>query len=532
MPSCPTCATDYPSGTAFCAKDGTSLIGDVAPAGADESLKEGDVVGEYKVIALLGEGGFGTVYSGIHPMIGKSAAIKVLKREFSAKAEMVSRFLAEARAVNQIRHRNIIDIFSFGVLADGRHYYVMELLEGTTLDRHLKARGGRLPPEEAISILRPLARALGAAHTHGIAHRDLKPENVFLTADDDGRPIPKLLDFGIAKLAGDLGAQHKTRSGIPMGTPSYMSPEQVHGRGVDHRTDIYAFGVVVFELLTGRLPFDGESMIDVMVKHASVAAPKLTDFAPLAPELDAPVLTMMAKDPAARYQSVIEAMDALTEAAARAGIVEASKLPPLSAASGAGALTPAFHTPSAFDFASNAATIAAPGAGEGPKTFAGTTASGAEASAKRGWAPWLAAAGVVSVAAGVGAFFALRTTTPPSANASVETTSAPTTEPSITATAETSAPAGTVDVAPVDKPPVDVLLKLKTVPADCEVWLGDTKLGVATDDMRVPYGSEKVKLSIRRAGFAPQDLEVTPNDDIVEIVTLKAIVGKKKDYEW
>ena len=167
---------------------------------------------------------------------------------------MVSRFIAEARAVNQIRHRNIIDIFSFGQLDDGRQYYVMELLDGEPLDALIE-RDGRLPLAEAIPILRGIARALDAAHAKGIAHRDLKPENVFLGRDPTARVFPKLLDFGIAKLlAPEDGPKHKTRTGTPIGTPYYMSPEQCRGRDVDHRTDIYSFGVLAYRMLTGVLP--------------------------------------------------------------------------------------------------------------------------------------------------------------------------------------------------------------------------------------------------------------------------------------
>jgi serine/threonine-protein kinase len=320
MPTCPTCRTHYPDGVGVCSQDGSVLMPDSAVASLESELSRGTRVGEYILEETLGEGGFGTVYRGTHPVIGKSAAIKVLKREFSSNPEMVSRFIAEARAVNQIRHRNIIDIFAFGTLDDGRHYYVMELLEGITLDRLIRQKG-RLDPVEAFPILRQLARALGAVHAAGIAHRDLKPENVFLTYDDEGQPIPKLLDFGIAKLVADQSnPHHKTRSGTPMGTPLYMSPEQVHGRAVDHRTDIYAFGILVHETMTGAPPFDGDSVMDVLTKQTTAEPPRMSSLAPLPPELDAPVLAMLAKDPGKRPQSITLAIDQLTEAAEGVGI--------------------------------------------------------------------------------------------------------------------------------------------------------------------------------------------------------------------
>ena len=167
--------------------------------GTDYDLTPGQMVGEYRVERKIGEGGFGKVYAAVHPVIGKAAAVKILNPELAKNDEMVSRFVSEARAVNQIRHRTIIDIFAFGTLPGNLHYFVMELLEGATLDSYLKKQGP-LSPELAFQILWPIGRALVAAHKAGITHRDLKPENVFLTFDQDGGIFPKLLDFGIAKL--------------------------------------------------------------------------------------------------------------------------------------------------------------------------------------------------------------------------------------------------------------------------------------------------------------------------------------------
>lgn len=175
---------------------------------------------------------------------------------------MISRFIAEARAVNKIRQRNIIDIFSFGVLPDlKRHYFVMELLDGLTLGA-LMNETGRLPLPVVFQIVRGIADALDAVHEAGITHRDLKPDNVFLATERDGTYFPKLLDFGIAKLLGETAA-HTTGSGMVLGTPRYMSPEQARGKRADHRADIYALGVMIHEMVTGRPLFVGESSIDV-----------------------------------------------------------------------------------------------------------------------------------------------------------------------------------------------------------------------------------------------------------------------------
>ncbi|MBW2454871.1 MAG: protein kinase [Deltaproteobacteria bacterium] len=286
-----------------------------------EDLQPGAVVGEYCIERPIGEGSFGKVYAAIHPVIGKSAAVKVLGIEYASKPQFVSRFVEEARAVNLIRHRHIVDIFGFGSLPDGRPYFVMELLEGVPLGDYLKQRG-RLPLGEALPILHKVARALDAAHGAGIAHRDLKPDNVFLSFDEDGTCYPKLLDFGIAKLMGSSPAGHRTATGTPMGTPLYMSPEQCKGESVDHRTDIYAFGILVYQVLTGRLPFDVNSVAEIMMAHLSQdPAPMSTVASDLPATLDGPVLQMLAKQPQDRPPRIGAAMEALVAAARQAGLV-------------------------------------------------------------------------------------------------------------------------------------------------------------------------------------------------------------------
>ncbi|HMY18228.1 MAG TPA: serine/threonine-protein kinase, partial [Polyangium sp.] len=319
MATCPTCMTQYPDDVTTCSADGSTLVGDHVLPSKDLSLKPGTTVGEYRIERKIGEGGFGAVYSAVHPVIGKSAAIKILSPQFSADPVMVSRFISEARAVNQIRHRGIIDIFAFGKLDDGRQYYIMELLEGKTLEEYLRERG-RLRPAEALPILRQVARALDAAHAAGIAHRDLKPENIFLVFDEDGTIMPKLLDFGIAKLLGD-SQQSKTRTGTPMGTPLYMSPEQCRGKQVDHRTDIYSFGIMTHVMITGQPVFSGEDIMDVMMAQVGSTPPSASSVCPDIPHaLDAPILRMLAKEADARPQTLGAAVDELVAAARTAGI--------------------------------------------------------------------------------------------------------------------------------------------------------------------------------------------------------------------
>ncbi|MFO0591643.1 MAG: protein kinase [Polyangiaceae bacterium] len=287
---------------------------------ADYELAVGQMVGEYRIERKIGEGGFGKVYAAVHPVIGKAAAVKILNPDLAKSEEMVSRFVSEARAVNQIRHRNIIDIFSFGTLPGPLHYFVMEFLEGMTLDAYLR-KNGPLPPDLAFSILWPIGRALQAAHKHGIAHRDLKPENVFLIFDQDGGIFPKLLDFGIAKLLHESEMAHRTRTGAMLGTPIYMSPEQCRGTTIDHRSDIYSFGIMVHEVLTGGRPFSGDTLMDLLMKQVTEPAPPMSSSRPGLPRsLDAAVLHMLEKAPEKRPESMAAALEELGAAARAAGI--------------------------------------------------------------------------------------------------------------------------------------------------------------------------------------------------------------------
>ncbi|WP_437718225.1 serine/threonine-protein kinase [Sorangium sp. So ce448] len=303
---------------ATCPEHGDALLPDEAFFEEDARLSPGTMLGEYRVERLLGAGTFGDVYAGEHPLIGKRVAIKVLNRRFASDPTVVSRFVGEARAVNRIRHRNIIDIFSFGVV-DGRHYFVMELLDGLTLGALIR-REGRLSPGRAVPVLEGIADALDAAHAAGITHRDLKPENIFVAIEKGGRHFPKLLDFGVAKLA-DEALAHKTATGVAVGTPAYMSPEQVRGKGVDHRSDIYALGVIAHEVLTGTLVFQGESMMDVMMMHLLHPPPRASEVcADLPPELDAPVTAMLEKRAEDRPPSAGAAVQAFVEQVRKLGL--------------------------------------------------------------------------------------------------------------------------------------------------------------------------------------------------------------------
>ncbi len=259
-------------------------------------------VSEYIVKELIGSGGMGVVYRAVQPLIGKQVAIKVLKTEFAGAQELVQRLLVEARAVNAIQHRGIIDIFGFGQLPDGRPYVVMELLHGKPLDVFIRERK-KIPVDEAVMILDEMLAALGAAHRVGIVHRDLKPGNVFLRQTDDGAYAVKLLDFGIAKIVETQADSPLTQQGHILGTPEYMAPEQIRGEQVKPVTDLYSMGVIAFQMISGKLPFTGEST-QVLFAHIEDEPPALSSLVPGLPtELEALVQHLLAKDPSQRLQS-------------------------------------------------------------------------------------------------------------------------------------------------------------------------------------------------------------------------------------
>ncbi len=263
-----------------------------APSG---ELPAGFIVGEYKIDQKIGEGGMGVVYSATHPMIGKRAAIKVISGELGTDPVLVQRFVQEARSVNQIGHPNIVDVFAFGKLADGRNYFVMEYLQGESLRGRLTR--AFMSTSDAVQILDEIAGALEAAHEKNIVHRDLKPDNVFLANVRGNYIIVKLLDFGIAKLATDGGIA-KTHTGEMMGTPGYLSPEQARGKNVDYRTDIYALGCMMYEMITGRVPFQGESPMDIVMMHITTPPAKPSIYKPdIAPLLEQLILEMLDKEP-------------------------------------------------------------------------------------------------------------------------------------------------------------------------------------------------------------------------------------------
>ncbi|KFE71882.1 serine/threonine-protein kinase [Hyalangium minutum] len=274
----------------------------------------GTVVGSFRLIRKLGGGGMGTVYLGEHTLIGSKVAVKFLHEHFASNEALVQRFLAEARSVNLIGHENIINIFDMSLLPPRRHYLVMEYLEGSPLS---SMTGSPQPPSVIVPILTQVCDALQAAHLNGVVHRDLKPENIFLVRHDRTPHFVKVLDFGIAKLLDGAHSPGQTSMGTIIGTPEYMAPEQWAGKGVDGRTDLYALGIISYELLTGRTPFPKGGLGSLLHAHLQELPPAPHELTPSVPlPLSQLVMRAMAKRPEDRFRTAAEMRTALEQALA------------------------------------------------------------------------------------------------------------------------------------------------------------------------------------------------------------------------
>jgi tRNA A-37 threonylcarbamoyl transferase component Bud32 len=323
-----TCAGESGDAERAAAASGTG------PDAAEEEavLAPGERAGDFVIAGLLGRGSFGTVYAAAHAVIGRRAAVKVLREQTDERK--VAAFIEEARLVARLRHPNIVDVLTFGRLDDGRHVQVMDLIEGPTLAEHI-AEHGPSSLTDALPILRGVASALDAVHRSGVAHRDLKPANVMLERTE-GELVPKLIDFGIAQLiAAESEGEREgerpaaARGGV-VGTPRYMAPEQCRGRAVDARADSYAFGLLAYELLTGEPPFGGDDTLELMMKHTSEVpvAPSLR-CTTLPAAVDPILLGLLAKDPVARPLELVPVVRALAAVAAPATPVATATARPL-----------------------------------------------------------------------------------------------------------------------------------------------------------------------------------------------------------
>ena len=441
--------------------------------------------GRYNVEALLGEGGMGVVYRCVHTIIGKKVAMKVLRADLARDAEVTERFLNEAKAASSIGNAHIIDISDFGQFPDGAAYFVMEFLNGVPLSKLLEG-GQALPIERIVHLARQMAEGLAAAHAANIVHRDLKPDNIFLINRGADKDFIKILDFGIAKVSSSSDGAKLTRAGAVFGTPHYMSPEQAAGSPVDHRGDIYSFGVILYELASGRVPFDADNFMGILTQHMYKAPVPIRALVPapqeVPPGLEAIVLKCLSKRPEHRYQSMTELItefDKLT-----AGAVP-DAVPEMMARSGG------FNVP--VDYFKK---------GQMPAPVPATPSSRPGANSSR----WPLYAGVAGVLAAIGIVVGIfangrsssATPTAPSAVATPEPAAAP-------KSAEPAAPVAPSASADGTDVVVSKQVVLATEPIDAHIFRDGADLGQSPVAISVDEG-KTVELEIQRDGFKPDKI--------------------------
>jgi eukaryotic-like serine/threonine-protein kinase len=327
MKQCPSCGQRFSADAAFCPFDGVNLAKAALETKADP-LVGSTVDMRYQVLEVLGEGGMGRVFKVLHLPLKRAFAMKVLRQDLARDPQLADRFIHEARATASVRHQNVVQITDFGMLPERIPYFVMELLVGQTLRQLLKV--GPVPVAYGARILNRVAHGLEAAHAAGVIHRDLKPDNVFLVGsprvDGTGAAFEtarsptssdvevRIVDFGAAKI---IGASRITRTGIVFGTPHYMSPEQASGQPVDHRADVYAVGVIMYEMFTGSLPFQADTYMGVLTQHIFAQPVPPSRVSTACPELGAVeevILKCLEKKPEQRFASMSELADAIERA--------------------------------------------------------------------------------------------------------------------------------------------------------------------------------------------------------------------------
>jgi eukaryotic-like serine/threonine-protein kinase len=378
----------------------------------------GLVAGKYEIVGLIGRGGMGSVWEGRHASLGTSVAIKFIDQEYVGSREAQARFAIEARAAAAIQSKYAVQIFDHGTTDSGRPYIVMELLVGEPLDRRLERRG-RISLRETARSLGQVCRALQRAHDAGIIHRDLKPENIFMVqSPDDDDEIAKVLDFGIAKIKAPPGdarvssVTSSTKTGAVLGTPYYMAPEQVRGlRSIDHRADLWSVGVIVYKCVTGALPFDGESVGDLLVKICTAPLPVPSAIvAGLPAAFDAWFRRALEREPAMRYASASELAEALLHAAGmstrRGADAGAEPTPPTPTVRPTVAMRPLTPAPTSPAIAGTPT----------PVTATSGRALGSESSrpSRPAAAIWLAVLAAAVVGGSVGVFLVVKLMSPPS----------------------------------------------------------------------------------------------------------------------
>jgi serine/threonine protein kinase len=452
----------------------------------------------YLVERILGEGGMGVVYAGRHKVIDKRVAIKVLRGEMASDHELTERFLQEARAASAIGNPHIVDISDFGQLPDGSTYFVMELLDGKSLGEIMAESKGPMPVPRLVHLAKQIAQGLGAAHAANIVHRDLKPDNVMVVNRGAEHDFVKILDFGIAKVGS--GTKKMTRAGSVFGTPHYMSPEQAAGATVDHRTDIYALGVILYEMASSRVPFDADNFMGILTQHMYKSPVPIRALVPgvdVPPGLDAIVLKALSKKAEGRYQTMGELVADLEK-------LEKGLLP--DAVQEMMARSGGFNVPADY-FRSSAMPAPVPASPALPK---------------QRW-PLFAVMGAVATIVGVVAIVLLaRSSGSNTAHATPSSTVAPPATSVAAATAAAPPPPATstptATIAPIQR---EVLVSV--IPQDATLLRDGKDLGGAPVALHLAEG-ERATLVITRKGYKTKSVTID-GDDTKVTVTLESAFG-------
>ena len=507
---CPKCDAVFDDGTRVCPHDGEDLI----PLRDPDGLVGRVVDGRFEVKRLLGRGGMGSVYLAHQRSVDRLVALKVLKRDLADDEAQVKRFILEARAASRLASPHTITIHDFGKTDDGLLYIAMEHLKGRTLRDRLEAEG-RLPVEAAAALCAQIATSLAEAHEHGIVHRDIKPENVFLVAGPRGAAstrlgadaeVVKVLDFGIARARTLTAGAAMTHTGVIMGTPAYMSPEAILGQDVDARADVYGLGIMLYELLTGAVPYQAETPMQVLLKHLHTEPLPVEKVAPhvrVPRALHRFLWRCLAKDRAQRPKDGAEFLVQLDEALKAAERGETEDLVPI------------FTTGEGFRVTEEAlAAITTERRLQRPFGTESDPGGMRQASDiviehRASLAPWLVAAAAVMLALGVAAFFLMRP------RAAEPTPVAP--------AAATPAPAAT---APSPEPPAPqrppteaaetVSVTVLSEPLGAEVTLAGRPVGVTPWMERLPRGDAALAVTLTLAGYRPTTFDLVPDRDRME----------------
>ncbi len=540
MKICPVCDREFEDARDACPDDGSSLLIVRDRAAEQADAMRGKVIeGRYTIMEKLGAGGMGAVFAAEQTAVGRKVAIKVLGSEIASDKNAVKRFMQEARAASALSHPNTITIHDFGQTAEGELYLAMELVPGQTLGQVLR-REGALPPERAVHIAHQILNALQEAHGAGIIHRDLKPENVIISPRSGNPDFLKVLDFGLAKLTDhDDGSHGLTQTGQVFGTPGYMAPEQAKGERCDHRADLYAVGVMLYEMLAGRRPFDGDNPLSVLVKHIQEAPPQFDAIDPpveVDVRLRTAVFRALAKDRAQRFESAAAMNEALMQAVEEGGLPSGSfSAAAVSASRGAGASSKSLPPPSLSDV------------DPGLQKTLGSGIMGQVTSARiepeRGGRKglWMAAAvvllGAGAVAAWQGGLFGGQAAEP-APTAAAKPTPPPAKVAAPTPAPDAPAPAAAPDAAVAAPKPVTVFLlsepsgaavavKVFTMTADGARELSDTRTVKQTPaTLEVPAAAE-LEVAFTLDGHEPATVKKSAAEGAIVNAKLSAVAPPK-----